>query len=106
MFFGAGIPVAQGAAMKKTILLIGSIVSLLVFGCSAASTEPTGSADDELRGSRAPSCKTVGDCSNAFDDGTWKISSARVDECVQKQDQPYYCMKCNTNHKCSFDPNY
>jgi hypothetical protein len=68
-------------------------------GAAAASSE------DGLRGSRAPSCTSTDDCSQAFDDGKWKIAASKLDECVANHDQPAYCMACES-HRCAFHPGF
>lgn len=53
-----------------------------------------------------PSCNTVNDCNKAFENGTWKISAKVVDDCVANHDFPYICMACDTDHTCSFNPDF
>lgn len=78
-----------------------------LIACSAAPADNgdvTASSTDEAL--RAPTCKTADDCNAAFENGTWKIASSKVDECVANHDFPYVCMGCSTKHRCTFSPGF
>jgi hypothetical protein len=96
----------HGGLLARSLFAILGL-SMIACGSNAGSDggAAAASSEDDLRGSRAPSCTSTDDCSQAFDDGKWKIGASKLDECVANHDQAYYCMACES-HKCAFHPGF